>query len=119
MISLKQLRYFHALATSGHFGRAAHTAGITQPALSMQLRDLEATLGGALVERKPAGASLTDLGREVEQRAARILAAVRDLEDVARTHAEVLAGPVRLGVIPSVAPFLLPRLLSRAADDYP
>jgi LysR family hydrogen peroxide-inducible transcriptional activator len=119
MISLKQLRYFHALATSGHFGRAAHTAGITQPALSMQLRDLEATLGGALVERKPAGASLTDLGREVEQRAARILAAVRDLEDVARTHAEMLAGPVRLGIIPSVAPFLLPRLLSRAADDYP
>lgn len=119
MITLRQLRYFHALAASGHFGRAAQASGISQPALSMQLRELEATLGGALVERGPEGAGLTELGREVEGRAARILAAVRDLEELARAQDERVAGPLRLGVIPSVAPFLLPRLLARAADAYP
>ncbi|MEJ0097945.1 MAG: hydrogen peroxide-inducible genes activator [Bauldia sp.] len=119
MISLRQLRYFHALAASRHFGRAAEAAGITQPALSMQLRDLEATLGGPLVERRPAGASLTDLGREVEARTAQILAAVRDLEEIARLHAAPLSGSMRLGIIPSVAPFLLPRLLHRAAENHP
>ena len=119
MITLRQLRYFHALAAAGHFGRAAEASGISQPALSMQLRELEATLGGALVERGPAGASLTGLGQDVEQRATQILAAVRDLEDLARAHNEQPAGPLRLGVIPSMAPFLLPRLLGRVAEAHP
>lgn len=119
MITLRQLRYFHALAASGHFGRAAAASGISQPALSMQLRELEAALGGALVERGPEGASLTGLGRDVEDRATHILAAVRDLEELARAHGERLAGPLRLGIIPSVAPFLLPRLLARAAAEHP
>ena len=119
MITLRQLRYFHALATSGHFGRAAEASGISQPALSMQVRALEATLGGALVERGPEGAGLTELGRDVESRATRILAAVRDLEDLSRVHEVPFAGPLRLGIIPSVAPFLLPRLLTRAAKEYP
>jgi LysR family hydrogen peroxide-inducible transcriptional activator len=119
MITLRQLRYFHALAASGHFGRAADASGISQPALSMQLRELEKTLGGALVERGPDGASLTELGRDVEQRATHVLAAVRDLEDLARARSGPLAGPLRLGIIPSVAPFLLPRLLTRAAQEHP
>ena len=119
MITLRQLRYFLALAASGHFGRAAEAAGVTQPALSMQLRDLEATLGGALVERAAAGATLTELGTEVAARAARILAAVRDLEEIARARGEPLSGPLRLGIIPSVAPYLLPRLLDRVAAQYP
>lgn len=119
MITLRQLRYFHALAAAGHFRRAAEASGVSQPALSMQLRELEATLGGALVERGPDGASLTGLGREVEERVTHILAAVRDLEELARTQSQQLTGPLRLGVIPSVAPFLLPRLLARAAAAYP
>ena len=119
MITLRQLRYFHALAAAGHFRRAAVASGISQPALSMQLRDLEATLGGALVARGPDGANLTELGRDVEQRVTHILSAVRDLEELARAHNEQLAGPLRLGMIPSVAPFLLPRLLQRAADEHP
>ena len=119
MITLRQLRYFHALAASGHFGRAAEASGISQPALSMQLRELEAALGGALVQRGPEGASLTELGRDVDSRATRILAAVRDLEDLAHTHEARLAGPLRLGIIPSMAPFLLPRLLAHAARAYP
>ena len=119
MITLRQLRYFHALAAAGHFGRAAEASGISQPALSMQLRELEATLGGALVERGPAGASLTGLGQDVERRATQILAAVRDLEELARAHNDQPAGPLRLGIIPSMAPFLLPRLLTRAAKAHP
>ncbi len=119
MITLRQLRYFHALAASGHFGRAAEVAGISQPALSMQLRALEAALGGALVERRPDGAGLTELGRDVESRVTHILAAVHDLEEVAHAKSTQLAGPLRLGVIPSVAPFLLPRLLTRVATAHP
>ncbi len=119
MITLRQLRYFHALASSGHFGRAAEASGISQPALSMQLRALETILGGALVTRGPDGASLTELGKDVESRVTQILAAVRDLEEMARSHGADLAGPLRLGIIPSMAPFLLPRLLQRAAEDYP
>ncbi len=119
MITLRQLRYFHALAASGHFGRAAEASGISQPALSMQLRELETALGGALVERRPDGASLTELGRDVESRVTHILAAMHDLEEVAHGRSGELAGPLRLGVIPSVAPFLLPRLLARASETHP
>jgi LysR family transcriptional regulator, hydrogen peroxide-inducible genes activator len=68
MLTLRQLRYFSALAATGHFGRAAELAGISQPALSMQLKEMEAELGGPLVERSPSGATLTELGRQVAER---------------------------------------------------
>ncbi len=119
MLSLKQLRYFSALADSGHFGRAAAMAGISQPALSMQVREMEKSLGGLLVERTGAGARLTELGTDVAKRAKDVLAAVRDLEDLSFARDEPLAGRIRLGMIPSVAPFLLPRLLDRVAHRYP
>ncbi len=119
MITLRQLRYFRALAAAGHFGRAAEAAGVSQPALSMQLRELESDLGGVLVERTSTGAELTDLGTEVATRAGEILAAVRDLQALAETRGPPLAAPVHLGVIPSVAPFLLPRLLERVAAAHP
>jgi LysR family hydrogen peroxide-inducible transcriptional activator len=119
VITLRQLRYFLAIAESGHFGRAAAGVGVTQPALSMQLRDLEAAVGGALVERGSGGARLTELGHEAAARASRILAEISDLEDVGRAAAAPLSGPLRLGVIPTIAPYLLPRLLSAAASQYP
>lgn len=119
MISLKQLRYFDLLAAAGHFGRAAERAGVTQPALSMQIVELERALGAPLVERAASGARLTQLGAEVAERGARILAAVRDLEELALVRGSVLSGTLRLGIIPSVAPFLLPRLLDVAAERYP
>jgi LysR family transcriptional regulator, hydrogen peroxide-inducible genes activator len=119
MISLKQLRYFDLLVATGHFGKAADRAGITQPALSMQVRELEKTLGDALIERGPAGSRLTRFGEEVAARATRILAGVRDLEELALARGELLSGPLRLGIIPSVAPFLLPSLLELAASRYP
>ena len=117
--SLRQLRYLNALAAAGHFGRAAEAVGVTQPALSMQIRELETALGGVLVERGPAGATLTELGVEVAGRAAQILAAVYDLEELAAARSEILTGRLRLGIIPSVAPFLLPRLIAAAAARYP
>lgn len=119
MISLRQLRYFQVLAATGHFGRAAEAAGISQPALSMQVRELEAELQGTLVERTPTGAVLTGLGAEVAERANDILAAVGDLQDLTRAHGAVFSGPVNLGVIPSVAPYLLPRLLEEIARGHP
>jgi LysR family hydrogen peroxide-inducible transcriptional activator len=119
MITLRQLRYFRTLATVGHFGRAAEAVGISQPALSMQLREMEADLGGQLMERTATGAELTTLGSEVARRAVDILAAVHDLEAVAHSRRGVLSGPISLGVIPSVAPYLLPRLLERVAEAHP
>jgi LysR family transcriptional regulator, hydrogen peroxide-inducible genes activator len=119
MITTRQLRYFEALARYGHFGKAAEAVGISQPALSIQIRDLEALLGGQLVERGPTEQRLTALGEEVAGRAAVILAGLRDLEDLAHSRGEPLSGPLGLGVIPSVAPFLLPRLLPALADRHP
>lgn len=119
MISIKQLRYFDAVARLGHFGRAAEHCGVTQPALSMQVQELEAELGLGLVERRSKGIVLTDAGREVARRASRILAEVRDLGDFARIGREPLSGPLRLGVIPSVAPYLLPPLLPALSASHP
>lgn len=119
MISLKQLRYFDALARLGHFGRAADHCAVTQPALSMQIQDLEQELGLKLVERRRGGIRLTGPGREIARRAAQILAGVRDLKDHAQHLAEGLSGTLQLGVIPSVAPYLLPRFLPKLRETYP
>ncbi len=118
MITLRQLRYFVSLARHRHFGRAAGDSAVTQPALSMQIRELEREIGAELVERRPGEVVLTETGREVAERAEHILAAVRDLVDVAR-HREVLSGPLRLGIIPTLAPYLLPRLLPQLQDSHP
>lgn len=111
MITLRQLRYFDALARHRHFGRAAGECAVTQPALSMQIRELERALGVELVERRPGDVSLTDIGREVARRGEHVLSAVRDLSDFARHRSRLLTGTLRLGVIPSVAPYVLPRVL--------
>jgi LysR family transcriptional regulator, hydrogen peroxide-inducible genes activator len=117
MITLRQLRYFAALARYRHFGRAADACAITQPALSMQIRDLEKELGIDLVERRPSDIVLTDVGVEVARRADSVLMATRDLVDFARQRG-VLAGALRLGIIPTLAPYLLPRVLPRLQAAY-
>ena len=119
MTSLKQLRYFDAVARFGHFGRAAQYCGVTQPALSMQILELESELGLQLLERRPKGVRLTAEGGEVAQRASRILQQVRDLGDFARQRASQLSGALYLGVIPSVAPYLLPPVLPVLRREYP
>jgi LysR family hydrogen peroxide-inducible transcriptional activator len=118
MITLRQLRYLTSLARHKHFGRAAQDCAVTQPALSMQVRELEREIGAELVERRPGDIALTDTGLEVAQRAESILTAARDLVDFAR-HREVLSGPLRLGIIPTLAPYILPRVLPKLQVAYP
>lgn len=119
MITLRQLRYLSALAKHGHFGRAAEACSVTQPALSMQIRDLERTLGVAVVERRPGDVMLTDVGREIARRAEDVLTASRDLVDFARHRSGLLTGRLTLGVIPSLAPYLLPRILPTLQNRFP
>lgn len=116
-ITLRQIRYFQALARHRHFGKAASASAVTQPALSMQIRDLEAFFGSPLVERLHDGIRLTALGAEVARRGDDILVAVADLESCARQ--EPFAAPFRLGIIPSIAPYLLPRLLPALGAVHP
>ena len=118
-VTLKQIRYFDALARELHFGRAADSCAVTQPALSMQIHEMEQNLGLALVERTRSGVQLTVKGQEIASRCARILGDVRDLIAYAQHANSVLAGALRLGVIPSVAPYLLPPLLPHLREAYP
>ncbi|HEU5017413.1 MAG TPA: hydrogen peroxide-inducible genes activator [Pseudolabrys sp.] len=118
MITLRQLRYLAALARHRHFGKAAEDCAVTQPALSMQIRELERELGTDLVERRPGEIAITETGVEVARRAERILTATRDLVDFAR-HRDVLSGPLKLGIIPTIAPYLLPRVLPLLQQRYP
>ena len=115
--TLKQLEYFRALATLGNFGRAAEASNISQPALSVQIRTLEESLGGRLIERQSRASVLTPLGREVLTRAEDILRRAKLLEATAREQVG-LAGTLNLGLIPTVAPYLLPGVLAalRAQD---
>ena len=110
-LTLRQLRYFEALAQERNFARAAEKVHISQPALSMQLRELEAALGMQLVERLPREARLTPAGRDVLARGANILREVRELEALGRAAA--LEGRLQLGIIPTIAPYLLPEVLAR------
>ncbi|BBK29997.1 LysR family transcriptional regulator [Allostella humosa] len=119
MISLRQLRYLVALAEHRHFGRAAEACRVTQPALSTQIRELETFLGVELVERRPGGAEVTAEGAEILRRATAIIAGVRDLEDHARQAQGLLAGPLTIGVIPSIAPYLLPICLPALGRQFP
>jgi LysR family hydrogen peroxide-inducible transcriptional activator len=118
MITLRQLRYLTSVARHRHFGRAAEECAISQPALSMQVRELERELGADLVERRPGEITLTDTGTEVAERAEQILTAARDLIDYAR-HRDVLSGPMKLGIIPTLAPYILPRVLPQLQAKYP
>lgn len=118
MITLRQLRYLASLARHRHFGRAAEDCAVTQPALSMQLKQLEQEIGTDLVERRPGEVALTETGHEVAARAEHILAATRDLVDFAR-HRDLLSGHLKLGIIPTLAPYVLPRVLPRLQATYP
>ncbi len=118
-VTLKQFRYFDALAREQHFGRAADACAVTQPALSMQIQELEASLGIPLVERTRSGVRLTPKGEEIALRAQRLLNDERDLIDYAKQSAGILSGVLRAGVIPSVAPYLLPPLLPLLRERYP
>ncbi len=118
-LTLKQLRYFEALAREGHFGRAAAACAISQPALSVQIRELEDSLGATLFERGARQVRLTAFGEQVADRIGGILRAVDELGDLARAAQDRLAGRLRLGVIPTIAPYLLPRVLAGLGRSHP
>src|ERR1700751_5995124 len=119
MITLRQLRYLDAFARYRHFGRAAEACAVTQPALSMQIRDLERELEAELIERRPGEAALTETGIEGARRGERVLAAARDLVDFARHRGRLLSGRLKLGIIPTLAPYVLPKVLPDLHADYP
>ncbi len=118
-VTLKQLRYFAALARHGHFGRAADASAISQPALSMQIRDLEDALGIALFEKGTRKVRLTSLGERVAGRVEEILRAVDELGDLARASRDGLGGRLRVGVIPTVAPYFVPTVARALAASHP
>jgi LysR family hydrogen peroxide-inducible transcriptional activator len=109
--TLKQFRYFEALARHGHFGRAAETCSISQPALSMQIKELEAALGTDLFERGARHVRLTSFGEAFALRVRDILRSVDELADIARAAQTQLVGRLRIGVIPTIAPYLLPTII--------
>ena len=118
-LSMKQLRYFDALARTGHFGRAAEDCAISQPALSVQIREMEETMGAALFERGPRQVHLTALGAAMVPRVRAILRGVDELSDLARAAQGPLSGRLRLGGIPTVAPYLLPGLVAGLVQSHP
>lgn len=118
-ISLKQLRYFKALAEEQHFGRASDRCAISQPALSMQIKDLEAELGVMLIDRSARKPQLTKFGEIAATRVVDILRAVDDLADLARASNDQMVGELRLGAIATVAPYMLPVLISALTETHP
>jgi LysR family hydrogen peroxide-inducible transcriptional activator len=118
-ITLRQLRYFDALARHAHFGRAADACAISQPALSMQIKEMEEVLGGKLLERSARQVALTKLGEELLQRVRDILRSVDELGDFARASRDKLSGRLRVGMIPTIAPYLLPKVIENLARLHP
>ncbi|MFN3688985.1 LysR substrate-binding domain-containing protein [Salinarimonas sp.] len=118
-ITLRQLGYFDALARHGHFGRAAEASSVSQPALSMQIKELEQTLGTPLFERSGRKVSLTGFGEIFAERVRDILRSVDELGALARASRTEFAGRLRIGVIPTIAPYLLPRIVASLTKLYP
>lgn len=118
-LTLRQLRYFEALARHGHFGQAAAACSVSQPALSVQIKDMEETLGAPLFERGTRQVRLTGFGEALAGRVRDILGAVDELGEVARATRGRLVGRLRIGVIPTVAPYLLPRVIGALTQGYP
>ena len=117
--TIKQLQYLVALHRHGHFGKAAEACFVTQSTLSAGLRELESLLGVTLVERTRRVVRFTSLGRKVADKAVRVLRECEELADIARAEGQPLNGELRMGVIPTIAPFLLPAMLPRLRNQWP
>ncbi len=117
--TLKQLQYLVALHDHGHFGRAADACFVSQSTLSAGLRDLEALLGVVLVERTKRAVRFTPLGEQVVAKAHRLLREAEELSDLVQASGKPLSGELRMSVIPTIAPFLLPRILPRLRKERP
>src|SRR5688500_17746428 len=118
-MNLRDLRYLVALADHLHFGRAADACHVSQPTLSTQIRKLEEELGTALFERAPRQVMLTSAGHDIAMRARRVLAEVDQMRDIARRTSDPEAGSVRLGIFPTLGPYLLPHVVPRVRARFP
>ena len=119
MTTIRQMRYFDALAATLHFGRAAELVHVSQPALSQQIKEMEETLGAKLVERSRGNTLLTRKGEEILAHVRTILSELDRLEHTARRSDGILGGLIRLGIIPTVAPYLVPRLVPHLRKAHP
>ena len=117
--TVKQLRYFVALETYGHFGRAAEACFVSQSAFSTAIRELESTLEVQLVDRTNKNVTVTHIGRQLAIEARRCLRDIEGLVELARSNQQPLTGELRIGVIPTIAPFLLPEILPKLRVEFP
>jgi len=118
-MNLRDLRYVISVAELGHFGRAAQACHVSQPTLSGQILKLEEELGVTIFERVGKQVRLTPVGEEILAHARRAVSAANDIATAARASRDPLAGPIRLGVIPTLAPYLMPYVLPKAAEELP
>ena len=118
-LSLKQLRYISAVAEFKHFSKAAEACHVTQSTLSAAIQELESQLGVVIFERNKKNVLITPLGERLVQQARTVLGDVEDFVSLAKSHEEALSGEIRLGVIPTIGPFLLPHLLAELRVQYP
>ncbi|WP_420959622.1 LysR substrate-binding domain-containing protein [Brucella sp. IR073] len=119
MFTIRQMRYFEALATTLHFRKAAELAHVSQPALSAQIAEMEEIVGSQLFERTRKSVMLTDMGERLLPRIRSILMEIQALEDIAAQRGGVLQGRIRLGIIPTIAPYLVPMLIPLLRERYP
>jgi LysR family transcriptional regulator, hydrogen peroxide-inducible genes activator len=117
--TLKQLQYLVALKDHGHFGKAAESCFVTQSTLSAGIRELETLIGLIIVERNRRVVRFTPIGDRIVDKARRVVREAEELGDMAKAACEPLSGELRMGVIPTIAPFLLPRILPRLRRDWP
>lgn len=118
-MKFKDLQYLVAVATHQHFGKAAEACFVSQPALSMQIMKLEESLGVALLERTNKSVQLTDVGKAIVLRAEHILAEAQELKEIANAAKDPLSGECRLGVFPTLAPYLLPLIMPALNKSLP
>jgi LysR family hydrogen peroxide-inducible transcriptional activator len=118
-VNLKDLKYLVALADTGHFGKAAARTFVSQPTLSAQLKKLEEFLGVKLVERQPKNVQLTEVGKQVVIRARRMLEDGDEIVALARNNTDPLAGKLKLALIPTIGPYLLPRIMPKIRKALP
>ncbi|MGA2839161.1 MAG: LysR substrate-binding domain-containing protein [Steroidobacteraceae bacterium] len=118
-MNLKDLKYLVALADTGHFGKAADRTFVSQPTLSAQLKKLEQYLGVKLVERQPKNVQLTEVGKQIVVRARRMLDESNEIIALARNNTDPFAGKLKVGLIPTIGPYLLPRVMQKLRKALP
>ena len=118
-MNLKDLKYLVALADTGHFGKAAERSFVSQPTLSAQLKKLEEYLGVKLVERQPKNVQLTEVGKQIVVRARRMLDEGDEIVALARSNTDPFAGKLKVALIPTIGPYLLPRVMQKIRKGLP